>query len=153
MNIIIINYYAPTDDKSKNIKNAFYEELDRICDALSTEKPKIILRDFNVKIGATKEYKSITEKDSLRNVTNGDRNKLVIFETSRNVRISITMFLQKNIYKQTWISSRGEVRNQVDRVMVDYQIRLSLRRSKHLGNQCTLWSFPSQKSRLKLENW
>jgi hypothetical protein len=42
-----MNCYAPTDDKSEEITNDFYEELDRICDALPTRKTKIILIDFN----------------------------------------------------------------------------------------------------------
>ncbi|KAL4112938.1 hypothetical protein QTP88_016652 [Uroleucon formosanum] len=42
-NILLINCYAPTEEKSEEIKNAFYEELDRIYDALPTGKPKIIL--------------------------------------------------------------------------------------------------------------
>lgn len=41
-NILINNYYDPIYDKSEEIKNAFYKELDRICDALLTVKPKII---------------------------------------------------------------------------------------------------------------
>ncbi|XP_008178654.1 craniofacial development protein 2-like [Acyrthosiphon pisum] len=31
-NIVIVNCYAPTEDKSEGVKNAFYDELDRVCD-------------------------------------------------------------------------------------------------------------------------
>lgn len=49
-NVILINYYAPIDDKNEDIINSFYEVLDRICDVLLTGKPKIIVCDFNAKI-------------------------------------------------------------------------------------------------------
>lgn len=125
-NILIINCYAPTDDKNEEIKNAFYEELDRICDALPTGKPKIILSDFNAKIGKEAAYRPTIEKDSLHNDSNDNGNKLINFATTRNMRISSTMFPHKNIHKQTWISPYGKVRNQIDHVMVDYRIRLSI---------------------------
>ncbi|XP_060842503.1 craniofacial development protein 2-like [Rhopalosiphum padi] len=125
-NIILINCYAPTEEKSEEIKNAFYEELDRIYDALPTGKPKIILGDFNAKIGKEETYTPTIGKDSLHNDTNDNGNKLITFATARNMRISSTMFPHKNIHKQTWISPCGKVRNQIDHVMVDYRIRSSI---------------------------
>ncbi|XP_050430865.1 craniofacial development protein 2-like [Adelges cooleyi] len=125
-NILIINCYAPTDDKSEEIKNAFYEELDRICDGLPTGKPKVILGDFNAKIGKEAVYRPTIGKDCLHNDTNDNGNKLITFATASNMRISSTMFPHKNIHKQTWISPCGKVRNQIDHVMVDYRIRLSI---------------------------
>jgi len=125
-NIILINCYAPTEEKSEEIKNAFYEELDRIYDALPTGKPKIIVDDFNAKIGKEETYTPTIGKDSLHNDTNDNGNKLITFATARNMRISSTMFPHKNIHKQTWISPCGKVRNQIDHVMVDYRIRSSI---------------------------
>jgi len=125
-NILLINCHAPTEEKSEEIKNAFYEELDRIYDALPTGKPKIILDDFNAKIGKEETYRPTIGKDSLYNDTNDNGNKLITFATARNIRISSTMFPHKNIHKQTWIFSCGKVRNQIDHVLVDYRIRSSI---------------------------
>jgi len=55
--------------------------------------------------------------------TNDNGNKLITFATARNMRISSTMFPHKNIHKQTWIYPCGKVRNQIDHVLIDYQIR------------------------------
>jgi hypothetical protein len=85
-NILIINCYAPMDDKSEKIKSAFYEELD--CDALPTGKTKFILGDFNAKIRKETTYKLTIGKDSLHNDKNDNRNKLITFATTRNMRIS-----------------------------------------------------------------
>jgi len=122
-NILLINCYAPNEDKSEEIKNAFYEELDKIYDTLPTGKPKIILGYFNAKIGKEEVYRPTIGKDSLHNDTNDNGNKLVTFATARNMIISSTMFPRKNIHKQTWISPCEKLRNQIDHVIVDHRIR------------------------------
>ncbi|KAL4143945.1 hypothetical protein QTP88_006193 [Uroleucon formosanum] len=73
-NILLINCYALTEEKSEEIKNAFYEELDRIYDALPTGKPKITLGDFNAKMGKEETYRPTIGKDSLHNDTNDNEN-------------------------------------------------------------------------------
>lgn len=50
-NMFLINCYVPTENKSGNIKNIFYKNLDLVYDILPNDKPKIVLRDFNAKIG------------------------------------------------------------------------------------------------------
>lgn len=49
--MFLINCYVPTENKSGNIKNIFYKNLDLVYDILPNDKPKIVLRDFNAKIG------------------------------------------------------------------------------------------------------
>lgn len=53
-NIVIVNCYAPTEYKNGEVKNAFYDELYRICDGLPSGKPKTIISDLNAKIGRDK---------------------------------------------------------------------------------------------------
>jgi hydroxypyruvate isomerase len=50
-NVILINGYAPTEDKEDEVKDIFYENLDNVCDRIPTNKVKILLGDFNAKIG------------------------------------------------------------------------------------------------------
>lgn len=49
-NILIINLYAPTEEKDKEIKDDFYNQLKFDCDRI--QKPDIVIAmcDFNVKI-------------------------------------------------------------------------------------------------------
>lgn len=124
---IIINCYAPTNEKNKNIKNVFYEELERICIALLTGNPKIILSDLNAKIGKEAEYKPTIRKNSLHIVIKDNGNKLITFATVRNMRKNSTMFPHKKIHILTRISLCGEVWNQINHVMVDYRIRLNMK--------------------------
>jgi hypothetical protein len=60
-NILLVNCYAPTENKSEKIKNAFYEELHRIYDTSPTGKPKFILGDFIAKIGKEATYRPTIE--------------------------------------------------------------------------------------------
>lgn len=43
--------YAPTEDKDEEVKDLFYEGLDNVCNLVPTNKLKILLGDFNAKIG------------------------------------------------------------------------------------------------------
>jgi len=46
-----INCYAPTENKNENIKNDFYERLDKVCDLLPNSVIKIVLGNLNIKVG------------------------------------------------------------------------------------------------------
>jgi hypothetical protein len=86
----LINCYAPTKYKSDDIKNKFYEDLDVVCDTLPVDKPKIILRDLNAEIGKENIYKPTIGSESLHEITNDNRNKLITFATAKNMIISNT---------------------------------------------------------------
>jgi exonuclease III len=49
--LIVLNVHAPTQDKTDYVKDSFYEELERVFDKFSKYYMKILLGDFNVKIG------------------------------------------------------------------------------------------------------
>jgi hypothetical protein len=47
----VLNVLAPTEDKSDDIKDSFYKELENVSDQFSNYHMKILLADFNVKVG------------------------------------------------------------------------------------------------------
>ena len=49
--IIVLNVHAPTEDKDDDIKDSFYEEIERLFDQLPMYHMKILLGDFNAKVG------------------------------------------------------------------------------------------------------
>lgn len=57
LDAIIINAYAPTKEKEENFKNTFYDVLEHILDITSNSCIKILLGDFNAKIGKKDIYR------------------------------------------------------------------------------------------------
>ena len=52
-NTVLINVHAPTDE-ANNDKVTFYDELERLFDRLPKYNTKIVLGDFNAKVGREK---------------------------------------------------------------------------------------------------
>ena len=48
---IVLNVHAPSEEKSDNSKDSFYEELEQVFDHFPKYHMKIILGDFNAKVG------------------------------------------------------------------------------------------------------
>jgi exonuclease III len=48
--IIVLNVHATTEDKT-DVKDSFYEELERVFDKFPKYHMKILLGDFNAKVG------------------------------------------------------------------------------------------------------
>jgi exonuclease III len=47
---IVINVHAPTEEKTYDVKDSFYEELERVFDTFPKCHTKILLGDFNAKV-------------------------------------------------------------------------------------------------------
>jgi hypothetical protein len=58
--IIVLNVHAPTEDKTDDVKDSFYEELERVCDKFPKYHMKILLGDFNAKVGWEDIFKLTT---------------------------------------------------------------------------------------------
>jgi endonuclease/exonuclease/phosphatase family metal-dependent hydrolase len=54
-NIVVLNMHAPTEEKSDKSKDSCYEELEHIFDHFPKYHMKILLGDFNIKVGE-REY-------------------------------------------------------------------------------------------------
>jgi hypothetical protein len=56
---ILLNVHAPTEDKTDEVKDSFYEEFDRVFDEFLKYHTKILLGDFNAKVGKEDNFKPI----------------------------------------------------------------------------------------------
>jgi hypothetical protein len=72
---------------------------------------KILLGDFNVKVGRENIYKPTIGNESLHQDSNDNGVRIVNFATSKNLVVKSTMFQHRNIHKYT-TSPDGQTHNQ-----------------------------------------
>jgi hypothetical protein len=116
--ITVLNVHAPTEDKDDDIKDSFYEGLEQVFDQFPRYHMKILLADFNAKVGRENIFKPITGNESLHDASNDNRVRVVNFATSKNFIVKSTTFPHCDIHKHTWTSD-GVTRNQTDHVLID----------------------------------
>jgi exonuclease III len=68
--IIVLNNYAPTKDKIDDVKDWFYEELERVFDKFPKYHMKILLGDFNAKVGREDIFKPTIGNKNLHEISN-----------------------------------------------------------------------------------
>jgi exonuclease III len=88
--IIFLNVHVPTEDKTDNVKDSFYEELESIFNNFPKCHKKMLVGDFNAKVGKEDIFKPTIENDNLREISN-----------------------------DTWTSSDGKTHNQIDHSLID----------------------------------
>jgi hypothetical protein len=82
--IIVLNVHAPAEDKTDDVKDSFYEELEHVFDKFPEYHMKILLSDFNAKVGREEIFKLTTGNESLHEI-NDNGVRLVDFAISKNL--------------------------------------------------------------------
>jgi hypothetical protein len=92
--IIVLNVHAPTENKTDDVNDSFYEELERLFDKFHKYHKNILLGDFNAKVGREDSFKPTIGNESLHEISNDNGVRLVNFATStcKNLRVKRTMF-------------------------------------------------------------
>jgi hypothetical protein len=70
---------APTEDKTDDGKDSIYEELERVIDTFSKYHMRILLRDFNAKVGREDIFKSTIGNESFHEIGIDNGVRLLIF--------------------------------------------------------------------------
>jgi len=99
--------HAPSKEKSEELKDNFYEELEEVFDHFPKSYMKILLGDFNAKVGREDIFKPIIGQESLHQVSNDNGVRIVNFATLKNLLVKSTIFPHRNIHKYTWTSPDG----------------------------------------------
>lgn len=123
LDVVIINVHAPTEKKGDDEKEEFYATMEDVHDS-SAGSIKIIVGDFNAKVGRELEYRAIIGGHSLHERSNNNGNMLIDFANGKGMSLKSTMFSRKDIHisihnKYTWVSPEGKNRNQIDHVLVN----------------------------------
>jgi len=87
---------------------------------------KIILGDFNAKVGKESIYKPTIGNESLHNGTNNNRRKMIQFVISKFLNVRGTTFPQKDIHKATWYSADGRTANQIHHILISNRFRSAI---------------------------
>jgi len=82
----LINVHAPTNVETEEIKEEFYNLLEQHTNQIARSDIKIILGEFNEKVGKESIYKPTIGNESLHNETNNNRIKMIPFAISKTVR-------------------------------------------------------------------
>ena len=80
---------------------------------------KILLGDFNAKVGRENVFNPTVGNESLHQHSNDNVIRIVNFVTSKNLVVKSTMFPHRNIHKYTWTSPDGKIHNQIDHILID----------------------------------
>ena len=100
-------------------KDDFYEELERIYMKAPKHDIKIMMGDFNAKVGRELGLAPNVGKYSLHEQTNNNGWRMTDFAITKNMATSSTLFQHKRIHKGTWRSPDETTPNQIDHVMTD----------------------------------
>jgi exonuclease III len=71
LHILVVNVHAPSEEKSEELKDSFYEELEEMFDQFPKYYMKILLGDVNAKLGREDIFKPIFGQESLHQDSNG----------------------------------------------------------------------------------
>ena len=80
---------------------------------------KLLLVDFNAKVGRENIFNPTIGNDRLHDDSNINGVRIVTFDTSKNLVVKSTMFPNLNIRKYNWTSPDGKTHNQMDLILID----------------------------------
>jgi endonuclease/exonuclease/phosphatase family metal-dependent hydrolase len=111
--------HTPCEDEGGYVKDSFYEEPGRVFGQFPRYDTKIILGDFNAKVGRENIFKPTIGNKSLHEISNDNGVTAVNVATSKNLVAKSTMYPHRKIHKYTWTCPEGDTHNQIDHVLID----------------------------------
>ncbi|XP_048485578.1 uncharacterized protein LOC105392632 [Plutella xylostella] len=114
----VISVYAPTLDKSDDVKDKFYEELSQCLDSINAREQVLLLGDFNARVGRDYEaWPGVLGRHGVGNM-NSNGQLLLSLCAQHELAISNTMFRLAAKYKTTWMHPRSKHWHLIDYAMV-----------------------------------
>jgi exonuclease III len=98
-NLSLINVHAPTEEKEEFEKEAFYQKVEEVYDSCPSNDIKIVLGDWNAKVGWEEIYQGLIYKYRMHLNTNKDGQRLADFAAAKIMVVSSTCFPHKFMNK------------------------------------------------------
>jgi hypothetical protein len=114
--IVVLIVHAPCEDKSDDVEVSFNEKLECVFDQFPRYDMKILLGDFNAKVGREDIFKPTFGNESSHEITNDNGVRVVNFAASKNLVFKSTKFLHCSIRKYTCTSLDAQTHSQIDHV-------------------------------------
>lgn len=117
-NLTVFQCYAPTEDAEEDVKQQFYDKLNKLLSEAPKHDLKLLMGDINAKVG--------NDNDGIEHVMGkhgiGEMNKngelLVELCGLNDLRIGGTLFPHKDCHKVTWVSPDSRTQNQIDHICI-----------------------------------
>lgn len=127
MRMNVMQCYAPTNGKSEEVKDEFYNQLQGILSRLSHQDVNILMGDFNAKIGSDSTgYDEVMERH-WRGEMDENGEPFADARALINMVIGGSVFPHKRIHKATWVTTDLVTENQIDHVCIEKKFRRSLK--------------------------
>jgi hypothetical protein len=91
--IIVLSIHAPTDDKTDDLKDSFYEELERVVDKFPKCHMKFLLGDFSAEVGREVIYKPMNGNENSYEIGNDKLRHIQKISLSRIQCFEIVTFI------------------------------------------------------------
>jgi hypothetical protein len=117
--IIVLNVYAQTEDKTDDMKDIIFTALEHVFNEFPRYHIKILLGNFNAKVGREDIFKPTIGNKSLRGISNDNGIGVINFTTSKNLTVKSMMFPHHNIHRFTWTSTDVKTHSQIDHILMD----------------------------------
>jgi len=90
-----MNVCTPSEEKSDDSKGSYYEELEQVFGHFPQYHIKILLVDFNTKLGRESIFKPTTGNERPHQNSNGNGVRIVNLTTSKNLVLRAQCFCSK----------------------------------------------------------
>jgi endonuclease/exonuclease/phosphatase family metal-dependent hydrolase len=104
----------------------FYDDLETTIIKCPKNDIKVLLGDFNAKVGSEDQESAVVGKCSLHTESNDNGLRLTGLAIALNMVIGSMTFPCKNIHLTTWRFPDGNTTNQIDHVLIDARHRSSM---------------------------
>jgi hypothetical protein len=100
------------------MKDSYYDESEGVFDKFH-KYLKILLGEFNAKLGMEDIFKPTIWNESLHEISIDKGVRVANFATFKNLIAKSMMFPHRNIHKFTWTSPEGKIDIQIDHILID----------------------------------
>ena len=101
-NYSIINVHAPHNEAPESDKDAYYELLGKTYDERPAHDIKIVIGDFNAKVGKEEVYRPTIGKYSLHDDTNENGQRMIFYAAERDLVVKSTFHRHRSRHLATW---------------------------------------------------